>query len=273
MALGLTTIYNATKVINFAQGEFLILGAGLMYSFTVVVGMPMILAVVLTLLACTLFSCIVEQLIMLPVTRSGSRYAWIITTLALALILEASFGLYYAQATLKPEPYISGKFTLGGTDITYQELLLIVVTAIVVACYGLFLNRTLFGRAVRATGYDSDTAQLMGVGTKSVMLASFMIGGLVTVVAGILISPIYFITPTSGLTYVLAGFVAMIIGGLGSVAGSLTGGLIVGLLYSAVENLIDAQYSQMIVVALLVAILVVRPQGIFRSPLAAGGVH
>lgn len=271
VALGLTTIYNATKVINFAQGEFLVLGAGLSYSFIVVLHWPVVAAILAAIAGAVVMAVICERLIMLPVTRSGSHYAWIITTLALSLILEAAFALYYNEAVLHPDPFVKGSITVFGAVVSAQQLLLIGATVVVGVSYGLFLKKTTFGRAVRATGFDSDTAQLMGISVRSVVVVSFIIGGVVTAIAGILISPLYFISPTSGLTYVMAGFVAMIVGGLGSVAGSVAGGLIVGLLYSVVSNLIDAEYSQIVVVGLLVAILIVRPQGVFRSPIAQAG--
>lgn len=271
MALGLTTIYNATKVINFAQGEFFVLGAALMYTMSTVNGWNPLVSLVLTLVGAVVMSIISERLIMLPVIRSGSHHAWIIATLALALIFEALFALYYHEATLRPDPLVRGSFTVLGTVVSAQQLLLIVSTAVVALVYGLFLKRTVFGRAVQATGYDSDTAQLMGVSSRTVVVASFVIGGVVTAIGGLLIAPLYFITPTSGLIYVMGGFIAMIIGGLGSVAGSIAGGITVGFLYSAVANLVDSAYSQITVVVLLVLILIVRPQGVFKSPVVRGG--
>src|SRR4051794_34046544 len=99
MALGLTTIYNATKVINFGQGEFFVLGAALMYTMSAVNGWNPAVSIVLTLAGAVVMALVSERLIMLPVLRSGSRHAWIIATLALALIFEALFALYYHEAT------------------------------------------------------------------------------------------------------------------------------------------------------------------------------
>lgn len=263
VALGLTTIYNATKVINFAQGEFLIFGSAVAYVCGTMLNWSPILIAITAIVAGVVLSLLVERLIMIPVARSRSHFAWIVVTLAIALVFQAIFNLNFNQVTFHPAPMIPGSVSVFGTAVSLQAILLIVTTAIVGLTYGLVLTRTTFGRAVRATGFDSDTAQLMAISVRSVVIFSFIIGGVMTVVAGLLVAPLYFISPASGLIFTTGGFIAMVIGGLGSAKGSIIGGLIVGFLYSAVANLFDAQYSQMIVIALLVIILIVRPQGLF----------
>jgi branched-chain amino acid transport system permease protein len=269
IALGLTIIYSATRVINFAQGEYFILGAAVAYQLAAVQRFPLWLTLAGVIVAGALLGVISERAIMLPVLRSGMHYAWIISTLAVALILESVYEKAFSSAVLHPDPYVGGSIQVLGATVGWQVLLVIGAAFAVMVGYEQFLARTAYGRAIRATAHDPETASSLGVGVRWVILASFVISAVITAIAGLLVSPILLIGPGDGLTYTINGFVAMVIGGLGSSRGSIAGGLIVGVLNALVVNLFNPNLGEIVIVSILALILIVRPTGLFGSRAAA----
>ncbi len=265
IAMGLTIIYSATRVINFAQGEYFVLGAALAYQLSAVQHFPLWLTLGGVVLGGIVLGAVSERAIMLPVLRSGIHYAWIISTLAVALILESVYEKIFASSVLHPDPYVGGSINLLGAQVGAQVLLVIGGAFAVMIAYEQFLSRTAYGRAIRATAHDSETAASFGVGVRVVILVSFVVSAVITALAGLLVSPILLISPGDGLTYTINGFVAMVIGGLGSSRGAIAGGLIVGLLNSLIVNLINPNFGEIVIVSILALILVVRPTGLFGT--------
>lgn len=269
VALGFTIIFAPTRVINFAQGEFVVLGAVVAFQLMGIWGWHPLAMIAGTLVLALIMSAVLERMIMLPVRLSGSHFAWILATLAASLIFQAVFGLRYPSALLKPQPMLTGSFSVGGVAISYQELIIVVGALVIMGAYDQFLKRTIYGRAIRAAAHNPDTATLMGIGVRSVVLISFLISGVVTAVAGMLAAPEIFIEPGFGLVFTIKGFVAIIIGGIGSARGALVGGLIVGLLDTIVRNAVSASIGNMVVVAVLAVIIVLFPSGLFGKPIEA----
>lgn len=265
IAMGLTIIYSATKVINFAQGEYFILGAALAYQLAAVEHFPLWLTVGGVVAGGAVLGVVSERAIMLPVLRSGMHYAWIISTLAVALILESVYEKVFSSAVLHPDPYVSGSVQVLGASVAWQVLFVIGAAFAVMVAYEQFLGRTAYGRAIRATAHDPETASSLGIGVRWVILASFVFSAVITSIAGLLVSPILLISPGDGLTYTINGFVAMVIGGLGSSRGSIAGGLIVGLLNALVVNLFNPNFGEIVIVSILALILIIRPTGLFGS--------
>ncbi len=266
LALGLTITYSATRVVNFAQGEFFVLGAGVAYYLEAVRHQPAWVAVLAVVVVSMVLGVITERAIMLPIQRSGIHYAWIISTLAVALILQSLYSKLFQGALLRPPPLVEGSVRIVGAGVSYQILLVIVCAIAIMVAYDQFLRRTAYGSAVRATAHDPETTASFGVSIRGVILTSFIVSGVITALAGLLVSSVLFIQPTVGLTYTTSGFVAMVIGGLGSSRGAIAGGLVVGLLNSLVVNLIGANLGQIAIVCLLAIILLIRPQGLFSQP-------
>ncbi|MGH3266867.1 MAG: branched-chain amino acid ABC transporter permease, partial [Trebonia sp.] len=251
IAIGLTITYSATRVINFAQGEYFVLGAAGAYELYAVHKLPLWLVVIAVILAAAVLGVLTERAIMIPVNRSGVHYAWIIATLAVAIILETLFGNAFPSTVLQPAAFVPGSVTLFGATVSSQIFLLAGVSVAVMAGYELFLARSIHGRAIRATAQDPETASTFGIGVRSVVLTSFVISAVITALAGWLVSPVLFIQPTDGLTYTINGFVAMVIGGVGSSRGAILGGLIVGVLNAVVVNLVNANLGEVITVGAL----------------------
>jgi branched-chain amino acid transport system permease protein len=263
IALGFTIIFAPTRVVNFAQGEMFILGAAVMFQVTAVWGWPLWSAFAVLLPVMVAMGVLQERMIMVPVRRSGTRYAWIIATLAGALIFQNVFVQYFIPITsLKTEPFLTGSFSLFGTDVSYQKVLLVVGALAVMLVYDQFSKRTLYGKAIRAAAHDADTASLMGIGVRWVVLVSFVISALITGFAGFLTAPVLIVEPGFGLVFTVKGFGAAVIGGVGSAQGALLGGLIVGLLDAVVANQVSPSLSNMLVIGLTILLLLTFPKGI-----------
>ncbi|MFE3454199.1 branched-chain amino acid ABC transporter permease [Nonomuraea sp. NPDC059194] len=270
VALGLAITFQPTRVMNFAQGEALILGAAIGYQVMSLGGLGWPVALAATVVVAGLMGLLAERMIMLPVRMSGSRFAWIVATLAAALIFQSLFTLAYRDVdALRPEPLAAGGFALGDGRVGWQELITVGIALAVMAAYDLFLRRGVYGRAIRAASHDPDTAVLMGIPVQRMVVLSFVIATVITALAGLLAAPVLYIGPATGLLFTIKGFTAAVIGGIGSPRGALAGGLIVGVLDSVVRTAINATAGNLVVFGLLALILVVFPAGLFGKPMEA----
>lgn len=270
IALALAIVFQPTRVMNFAQGGSIVLGAAISYQVVALSGWGWPAALAVTLGLGIVMGAVSERMIMLPVRMSGSRYAWIIATLAAAMVFQALFTLrYYNVDSLQPNSMISGYLHVFGQQIGWQQLLMIAVALVVVAGYDVFLRHTAYGRAIRAASHDADAAVIMGVPVRRIVLLSFVIAAVICSFAGLLAAPLLFIGPASGLAFTIKGFTAAVIGGVGSPRGALAGGMIVGLLDAVVRNLAGGAAGDFVVFGLLVLILVAFPAGLFGKPMAA----
>ncbi|WP_067186106.1 branched-chain amino acid ABC transporter permease [Microtetraspora niveoalba] len=270
VALALTIVFQPTRIMNFAQGEAVILGAAAAYQIVALEKLGWVVTLGVTIVLAALMGLLMERMIMLPVRMSGSRYAWIIATLAAALIFQSLFNLAFIDVdALRPNPVIAGGFQVAGITVEWQEALTIVVALVVMAGYDLFLRRSVYGRAIRATAHSSDTSVLMGIPVQRIVVLSFVIGAVITAVAGMLAAPVIFVAPATGLMFTIKGFTAAVIGGVGSPRGALVGGMIVGVLDTVVRSLVGGSVGNFAVFAALAVILVVFPSGLFGKPMEA----
>jgi branched-chain amino acid transport system permease protein len=270
VALGLAIVFQPTRIMNFAQGEAVVLGAAVGYQAVALWKLDWLAALGLTVVVAVVLGLVMERLIILPVRLSGSRYAWIIATLAVALVFQSLFTLAYLDVpALRPTPPLSGHVSFLGGVIDWQELLTVVAALAVMGGYDVFLRRSAHGQAIRAASHNPDTAVLMGIPVQRVVVLSFVIGTVVTALAGLLASPVIFVAPASGLLFTIKGFTAAVIGGVGSPRGALAGGLIVGLLDTVVRSTISGTAGNFAVFAALAVILVLFPSGLFGKPMEA----
>ena len=268
VALGLTVVFQPTRIMNFAQGEAVVLGAAVAYVVVTLNGGSWPLAIVIGLVSAVLMGVVMERMIMLPVQLSGSRYAWIIATLAVSMIMASAFNLWFLDVdALRPTAMLTGELNIFGLQIGWQQGLTIAVVIAVVVAYGEFLRRTVYGRAIRATAHNADTAVLMGIPVKLIIVLSFVIGTVITAVAGLLAAPVIFIAPASGLIFTIKGFIAAVIGGVGSPNGALVGGMTIGLLDTVVRSYVGGTAGNIAVFLALAAILVLKPAGLFGKPM------
>ena len=267
IALGYSIIFSTTRILNFAQGEFLMIGALLGFTFYASLGLPLVIAVALVLLAMTVVGLISERLIMLPVQRSGSRYAWIIATLGVSIVLRNAMVIPYGRESYPfPRLVAVEPMLLGGVVVDAQQFVIVLTALLLMVLLELFLTRTFAGKAIRATAYNPDVASLMGIDVGHVVRLSFVLSAMLTGVAGILVAPITTADANMGLILGIKGFVAVVLGGMGSARGAAAGGMAIGLLDSVVRGVLPAGWGNIAVFAVLALVLLIRPSGLFGTP-------
>ncbi|MFQ3633441.1 branched-chain amino acid ABC transporter permease [Roseiflexus sp.] len=268
IALGFNIIFQTTRIINFAQGEFVMIGALAGYSLTVVLGLPILLALVGVALISALVGVLTERMVMAPIQRSTYRYSWIITTLAVAIILRNLMGTdwLYGREDYRVPPLVSGVFFVGPVVVAYQQVIIFIIALLLLVLIELFYQRTFLGKAIRATAFNYNVASLMGIPVPMMIQASFAMSAAVSGIAGVLVAPLIFANVSMGILIGLKGFVAIILGGLGSPRGAVIGGLIVGLLDTTVRVLAPEGWGNFIVFGILALVLLIRPGGLFGKP-------
>lgn len=263
-ALGFTLIYNASNVINFAQGEFIMLGGMLAVLFTQA-GLPLPVAVLLAVVVPTLVGVLVEKSVIEPV-KGADTVNIIIVTIGASLVIR---GL--VQVTLgknaRALPAFSGEapVTLLGAVLPTQSLWVIGVTALVVAGLWFFFNRTMGGKAMLATAINRTAAQLVGINTAWVLTLSFALSAGLGALGGVLVTPITLTAYDAGIMLGLKGFVAAVVGGLGNGMGALVGGLLVGVLEAMGAGYLSSAYKDAVPFVLILLILFFMPRGLFSA--------
>lgn len=261
-ALGFTLIYNASNVINFAQGEFIMLG-GMLAVFFMVSGFPLPIALVLAILVPAMVGVLVEKLAIEPV-KGAETVTLIIITIGASLVIRGLVQVWLGKGTFAL-PAFSGDEPLQilGATLMPQSLWVFGITAIVVGFLWYFFNRTLAGKAMLATSYNRLAAELVGINTNWVLFMSFAMAAALGALGGILIAPITMTSYDVGIMLGLKGFVAAVVGGLGNGLGAVLGGLLVGILEAMGAGYISSAYKDAIPFILILLILFFRPRGLF----------
>jgi len=263
-ALGFTLIYNASNVINFAQGEFIMLGGMLAVSSTQS-GLPLPVALVLAILIPAVVGVVVEKLAIEPV-KGAETVTLIIITIGASLVIRGLAAVIFGKGTLSL-PAFSGDAPIEilGATLLPQSLWVLGVTALVVIALWYFFNRTLQGKAMLATSYNRVAAELVGINTSWVLFMSFAMSAALGALGGILVTPITLTSYDVGIMLGLKGFVAAVVGGLGNGLGAVVGGLLVGILEAMGAGYISSNYKDAIPFVLILLILFFMPRGLFGS--------
>jgi branched-chain amino acid transport system permease protein len=265
VALGFTMIYNATGIINLAQGEFVMLGGLIMVFFTMILKFPLFLGFFLTILVVTLLGVIFERLAIHPL-RDASLITLIIITLAGSILFRGGAMFLWGKDpyTLPPFMQSSPVHFLGAT-IQWQIFWILAITILVVIGVNFFFNRTLTGKAMTACAFNALAARLVGINVQKMVLLSFALSAAVGAVAGAIITPITLMEYDRGPLLGLKGFAAAVLGGLGSGIGSIIAGFIIGILESFGAGLISSGYKDAIALLVMLMILWMKPSGLFGS--------
>jgi branched-chain amino acid transport system permease protein len=261
-ALGFTLIYNASNVINFAQGEFIMLGGMLAVYFTQA-GLPLPAALLLAILIPAVVGVLVEKLAIEPV-KGAETVTLIIITIGASLVIRGLTAVIFGKNTYSL-PAFSGDEPIPvlGATLMPQSLWVLGVTAVVVVALWYFFNRTLQGKAMLATSYNRLAAELVGINTGWVLFMSFAMSAALGALGGILITPITLTSYDVGIMLGLKGFVAAVVGGLGNGLGAVVGGLLVGILEAMGAGYISSAYKDAIPFVLILLILFFMPRGLF----------
>jgi branched-chain amino acid transport system permease protein len=263
-ALGFTLIYNASNVINFAQGEFIMLG-GMLTVFFLKSGAPMPLAIMLAIAIPALAGVLVEKFAIEP-AKGAEVVSLIIITIGASLVIRGLIQIWLGKSA-RTFPAFSGEtpIEIAGATLLPQSLWVLGVTALIVIALWLFFGFTLIGKAILATSYNSLAAQLVGVNTQWVLLVSFAMSAAIGAVGGILLTPITMTSYDVGIMLGLKGFVAAVVGGLGSGLGAVAGGLLVGIVESFSAGYVSSSYKDATPFVMILLVLFFMPRGLFGA--------
>ena len=263
IALGFGIIHNATGIVNFAQGEFVMLGAMAMISFTRVAGLPMLIAFPLAVLIVMGVGGLLE---IGPIRNSQSRNVLILVMITVgASITMREIAMLVWGKTPRTLPPFSGDdpLVLGPTAILPQTVWIIGTTFVVVLTLSVFFGKTMLGKAMRAAAENRQGAALIGIAVRRMALLSFVLSGGIGAVAGIIITPITTMSYSAGVMLALKGFSAAILGGYGDMRGAVVGGLLLGTLESLGAGFISSAYKDAFAFLVLLLVLFIRPSGLF----------
>jgi branched-chain amino acid transport system permease protein len=269
VAIGFNIIYNATGIINFAQGEFVMLGG--MTAVTLNQFLPLPLAILAAVVITTIVGAIIE-IVFIRWLHKPSVLRMVIITIGLSILIRET-ALHIWGESVKALPYFTGSsvssINLGGVYISSQVLWVIGIGGLAVAALTAFFNLTRLGRQMRACSANRDAARLCGIDTGNMVTLSFMISAAIGAIGGAVVCPITYVQYDSGTPLAIKGFTVAILGGLGNSTAAVGAGMILGILESFSIMVLPTAYKEAISIAILLAILFVKPSGMFGSAEAA----
>jgi len=262
VALGMVLIYGVMHVLNFAHGVFLMLGGYLCHFFFTRITGSYLLALLLSMAALALIGVAIERGVFRPL--QGRLRNQVIASLGLILALEnLAVAIWGPNALQLKVPAGERLIALGELRFPLQHLMIIGVTALVVAAMFVFLKWSRFGTALRATSQDRNAAMVVGIPVERMDMASFALGTALAALGGALVGPLFLVFPQMGDAPMVKGLAGILLGGMGSVPGAVIGGLLIGVTESVSTLFLPTDYRDSIAFAMMVLILLVRPSGLF----------
>jgi branched-chain amino acid transport system permease protein len=262
VSIGLNLIFGVIRIVNFAQGELVMLGMYGAWLAQSTMGLDPYMSVLIVVPALFVIGIVVHRLVLQPLHSESSMQ--IFATFALLIILQnVVLALTRGEGKSVSTGIAAMGFELGEIRITATRLVIFVAVTAIAVLLHLFLQRTMIGKSIRAVTQDRQSARLMGINVERTFSVTFGIGAALAGLAGVLLSPIYTLSPQIGGNFILAAFAVVVLGGLGSVAGAYFGGLIVGLAEAFAGYYINPELKQAIWFLIFLAVLVVRPTGLF----------
>jgi branched-chain amino acid transport system permease protein len=262
-ALGFTIIFNTTGIINFAQGEFIMLGGMLSVFYLKWFNLGLPVSILLAVVTATAIGAAVERFTIRPV-RGASVINLIIVTIGVSIFIRGLTMLILGKDTFGL-PHFSGSqpLAVAGAAVMPQSIWVFVITVLIFMTLRIFFTRTIFGKGMLACSYDRKASYLVGIGVNKMILFSFLISAFVGAMGGAILTPITLTSYDVGIMLGLKGFSACIIGGLGNPFGAAAGGIILGILESFGAGLISSAYKDAIAFFILLILLFVKPSGLF----------
>lgn len=266
IALGYTMVYGIAKMLNFAHGDVIMVGAYVVFTVVSTMGLPPVLGILLSVAICTLLGVTIERVAYKPLRNAGSPLAVLITAIGVSyflqnvalLIFGANTKSFTSVVPLEALELAGGQLILSGVTIVT-----IITGIIVMVCLTLFVNKSRAGQAMLAVSEDKGAAQLMGINVNGTIALTFAIGSALAAVAGLLLCSAYpSLTPYTGAMPGIKAFVAAVFGGIGSIPGAMIGGILLGIIEILGKAYISSQMADAIVFAVLIVVLLVKPTGI-----------
>ena len=265
IALGYTMVYGIAKMLNFAHGDVIMVGAYISFCVTNYLGLPAIVSVVISMAVCTVLGIIIEGLAYKPL-RGTPSLAVLITAIGVSYFLQNAAQLIWSSSPKNFKSVVTmDAISLfdGELVITGEVILTVVVSILVMVFLTWFTSSTRTGKAMRAVSEDRDAAQLMGINVNQTISTTFAIGSALAAVAGVLLcSTVPTLQPTTGSMPGIRAFTAAVLGGIGSIPGAMLGGILIGIIENFSKAYISTQFSDAIVFSVLIIILLVKPAGL-----------
>ena len=265
IALGYTMVYGIAKMLNFAHGDIIMVGAYISFCVTNYLGLPAIVSVVISMAVCTVLGIVIEGLAYKPL-RGAPSLAVLITAIGVSYFLQNAAQLIWSSSaktftsivTIAPIRLFDGKLVVTG-----EVLVTVLVSVVVMFALTWFTGSTRTGKAMRAVSEDRDAAQLMGINVNRTISTTFAIGSALAAVAGVLLcSTVPTLQPTTGSMPGIRAFTAAVLGGIGSIPGAMLGGILIGIIETFAKAYISTQFSDAVVFSVLIIILLVKPAGL-----------
>ena len=265
IALGYTMVYGIAKMLNFAHGDVIMVGAYISFCSTSYLGLSPLLSVVLAVIVCTVLGIVIEGLAYKPL-RQAPALAVLITAIGVSYFLQNAALLIWGSSS-KTFSSVVGDWSVklfdGQLNITGVTIVTVLACVVIMAGLTLFTNKTRVGTAMRAVSEDKGAAQLMGISVNRTISITFAIGSGLASIAGVLLCSAYpMLMPTTGSMPGIKAFTAAVFGGIGSIPGAMVGGILLGIIEIFAKAYISTQLSDAIVFAVLIIVLLVKPDGL-----------
>jgi branched-chain amino acid transport system permease protein len=260
MALGFTLIFGIMRIVNFAHGEFAMLGGFLVLYCTEIFHIPPLLALPLSALLVGALSLLLERIVLRPFYQR--EYQGMIATLGLSTMMVYLGVIVFGVNQRSIPPTYSEIFVLGPVRLPADRLIVLLIAAITLTAFFLFMRYTKAGLAMRVVAQDNDTAQVQGINARAYYRAAFFAATALAGLAGGLLGQLYSLSPFMGSGPVIKAFIVVILGGLGSIPGAAVGGLVLGMADSALTTYYGASVAQFASFAVIMIVLVLKPQGL-----------
>ena len=263
IALGYTMVYGIAKMLNFAHGDIIMIGAYAVIVSVATLRLPAVVAILISVAVCTLLGVTIEFLAYRPL-RQSPPLTVLITAIGVSYLLQnVALLIFGSEQKSTPRMFQIPDLKLGAVTISGVALLTLGVTAVIMIALTLFINKTRMGKAMRAVSEDKEAAELMGISVNRTITVTFAIGSALAAVASIFFGATYvYIKPTTGSMPGIKAFTAAVFGGIGSVPGAMLGGILLGVLEQLSKTYISTLWSDAIVFGVLVLVLVVKPSGL-----------
>jgi branched-chain amino acid transport system permease protein len=260
MAVGFTLTFGIMRVVNFAHGEFYMLGAFAGFFTYVQWEMPFVVCLAIAAVTVGILGMLIERTLIQPFR--SDEMSGMIATLAISVIIQNGAVLLWGPSPRAMPDIVTGTLAIGPFSFPWSRLVVIVAAALIFVAFWLFMQRTRLGRAMRAVAQDTETALLQGIRVNTIYPLAFGLSVALAALAGALMGPVFSVSPFVGLTPMLKAFVVVILGGLGSVPGAVVGGLMLGMIESFTATIFGSLVSDILQLLLVTLILLVRPAGL-----------